>query len=59
MLTAGGLRQFLPPGVPLPPWDSLLVRFRPQVGVQAGADALAGRRTPAWPVQRLRARDPD
>ena len=40
MLTPGGLRQFLPPGVPLPPWDSLLVRFRPQVGVQAGADAL-------------------
>jgi hypothetical protein len=33
MLTVGGLRQFLPPGVPLPPWDSLLVRFQPQVGV--------------------------
>ena len=58
MLTPGGLRQFLPPGVPLPPWDSLLVRFRPQVGVQAGADALAGC-DPARPVQCLRARDPD
>jgi hypothetical protein len=49
MLTPGGLRQFLPPGVPLPPWDSLLVRFRPQVGAQAGADALAGRLTPHGP----------
>jgi ABC-type antimicrobial peptide transport system permease subunit len=35
--------------VPLPPWDSLLVRFRPQVGVQAGVDALAGRLTPHGP----------
>jgi putative ABC transport system permease protein len=49
ILTVGGLRQFLPPGVPPPPWDSLLVRFRPQVGVQAGVDALAGRLTPRGP----------
>jgi putative ABC transport system permease protein len=49
ILTVGGLRQFLPPGVPPPPGDSLLVRFRPQVGVQAGVDALAGRLTPRGP----------
>jgi FtsX-like permease family len=42
-MTVGGLRHLLPRGVPFPPFDTLLVRFRPRVGVQAGIDALAGR----------------
>jgi FtsX-like permease family len=43
VLTVGGLRHLLPRGVPFPPFDTLLVRFRPRAGVQAGVDALAGR----------------
>ncbi len=59
MLTAGGLQHLLPRGVHAPPLNSLLVRFRPRVGVQAGVDALGGRLAPGRPVQRLRARDAD
>ena len=44
-MTVGGLRHLLPRGVPFPPFDTLLVRFRPRAGVQAGVDALAGRVT--------------
>jgi hypothetical protein len=42
-MTVDGLRHLLPRSVPFPPFDTLLVRFRPRAGVQAGADALAGR----------------
>jgi hypothetical protein len=42
-VTVTGLRHLLPRGVPFPPFDNLLVRFRPRAGVQAGVDALAGR----------------
>jgi len=50
MLTVGGLHHLLPRRVPAPPLNSLLVRFRPQVGVQAGVAALAGRLTRAGPI---------
>jgi hypothetical protein len=48
-MTVGGLRHLLPRGVPFPPFDTLLVRFRPQAGVVAGADALARRVTQDGP----------
>jgi putative ABC transport system permease protein len=42
-LTVSGLRRLLPPGLPAPPLDTLLVRFRPSAGTQAGVNALAVR----------------
>ncbi|HYB86128.1 MAG TPA: FtsX-like permease family protein [Streptosporangiaceae bacterium] len=48
-MTVGGLRHLLPRGVPFPPFDTLLVRFRPRAGVQTGLDALAGRVSPDGP----------
>ena len=43
-LTVGGLRRLLPPGVPAPPLDTLLLRFRPSaVAGRAGLDRLAAR----------------
>lgn len=43
VFTVEGLRDLLPPGVPAPPFDTLLVRFRPGIGPQAAIDALASR----------------
>jgi ABC-type lipoprotein release transport system permease subunit len=42
-LTVGGLRTLLPPSVPPPPMDTLLVRFRPPAGGQAGLNDFATR----------------
>jgi ABC-type lipoprotein release transport system permease subunit len=43
-LSVGGLRALLPPGVPAPPLDTLLVRFRPSAASgQAGLNAFAAR----------------
>ena len=42
-LTVGGLRMLLPPSVPPPPLDTLLVRFRPGAGGQAGLNDFATR----------------
>jgi ABC-type lipoprotein release transport system permease subunit len=43
-LTVGGLRTLLPPSVPPPPLDTLLVRFRPPAaGGQAGLNDFATR----------------
>lgn len=43
-LTVGGLRRLLPPGVPAPPLDTLLLRFRPSaVAGPAGLDRLSAR----------------
>ena len=44
-LTVTGLRKLLPPGVPAPPFDTLLVRFQPGAAPQAGVNALASRLT--------------
>lgn len=41
-LTVGGLHHLLPPQM-RPPFDTLLVRFRPDVSPQVGKDALAAR----------------
>jgi hypothetical protein len=40
-LTVAGLRLLLPPGLPAPPLDTLLVRFRPGSGGPAGLNAFA------------------
>ena len=43
-VTVGGLRALLPPGLPAPPVDTLLVRFRPSAaGGPAALDRLAAR----------------
>ena len=43
-LTVGGLRGLLPPGLPPPPLDTLLVRFRPSAASSpAGLNRLAAR----------------
>ena len=42
-LTPGGLRHLLPAKAPIPPPAAVFVRFRPDVGPQAGRQALAAR----------------
>jgi ABC-type lipoprotein release transport system permease subunit len=42
-LTVSGLRTLLPRGLPAPPLDTLLVRFRPSADPQARVNALAVR----------------
>jgi FtsX-like permease family len=42
-LTVSGLRTLLPPGLPAPPLDTLLVRFRPSADPQARVNAFAVR----------------
>jgi FtsX-like permease family len=42
-LTAAGLRDLVPPSVPLPPFTAVMVRFRTGVGQQEGVGALAAR----------------
>jgi putative ABC transport system permease protein len=42
-LTVAGLRRLLPPGLPVPPLDTLLVRFRPGSGGPSELNALAAR----------------
>jgi hypothetical protein len=42
-LTVSGLRRLLPSGLPAPPLDTLLVRFRPSADAEAGVNALAVR----------------
>lgn len=42
-LTVAGLRQLLPPRLPAPPLDTLLVRFRSGSGGPAGVNAFAAR----------------
>jgi hypothetical protein len=42
-LTVAGLRRLLPPGLPAPPLDTLLVRFRPGASGPSGLNALSAR----------------
>ena len=49
VLTAAGLRNLVPPGVPLPPFAAFLVRFRPGTSQAAGLAALASRLDPLGP----------
>jgi ABC-type lipoprotein release transport system permease subunit len=41
VLTVAGLRRLLPPGLPAPPLDTLLVRFSPGSGGPSGLNAFA------------------
>jgi len=47
--TVPGLRSLLPPGVPAPPPDTLLVRFRPPARGAAGLSAFASREAQLGP----------
>jgi hypothetical protein len=47
--TVTGLRSLLPPGVPAPPPDSLLVRLRPGTGGPGGLSAFAAREAQRGP----------
>jgi hypothetical protein len=42
-LTVTGLRRLPPPGTPVPPYNGLVVKFRPGVPVQQGISALTTR----------------
>ena len=42
-LTVAGLHSLAPPGLPFPPFDGILVRFRPDVAAASGSWALASR----------------
>jgi hypothetical protein len=42
-LTVAGLRRLPPPGVPVPPYNGLVVKFRPGVPLQQGISALTAR----------------
>src|SRR5262249_54929105 len=48
-VTVGGLRHLLPSDVPVPPPDTLLVRFAPDISAQAGRDRLASQLAAAGP----------
>jgi len=49
-VTLAALDGLAPPGLQLPPFDGLLVRFRPGVSPSAGVAALAARLQPLGPI---------
>jgi ABC-type lipoprotein release transport system permease subunit len=57
-LTISAMRHLLPHGQHPPPFDTLLVRFHPNIGAQAGRDALALREAHAGPFIVLAAETP-
>lgn len=48
-LTVAGLRLLPPPGTSVPPYNGLVVKFRPGVSLQQGVSALAARIEPLGP----------